>query len=350
MLLNNKFIPYLPEYNPLSLFERTTTVASASIQAIVKSLDKNSKIGASVEITDKCNAGCDYCYVYPKDWDQKQRLDGYEGLDKTTHLERENQIIKIIEDLRSEGLVHITLVGGEPALALDAVHKAAELFPIVWLVTNGVLQLPALPNSVIVFVSIDGPANLHNKMRDPSGFYKNCKYKNLEGMSAKIVQNINESARGAFVHCTLTPNNIDKLPETVDWLVRDVSKLRGIVVSGATSSSKLDPLAFTVQDRKKLKNTIESLAENYGWQLFPFNQPKVNDILFNEENIITNPNECSISKRIKSLKYNGESTGKCILRDAADCETCICNMTGLLMAMESFDIRSIIGNSQSLFG
>jgi sulfatase maturation enzyme AslB (radical SAM superfamily) len=344
------FIPYQPKYTPFEFLDRLTTVASASLEATVQALDENAKIGASVEITDKCNAGCSYCYVYPKNWDQNQRLNGYENLDKDAHKIKENQIIETLIRLKREGMIHVTLVGGEPGLAIDAVRKAAELFPIVWLVTNGTIKLPSLPRSITTFVSIDGPPEVHNISRDPAGFYKNCRYLNLEGMSAKIIQNINESERGAYVHCTLTPETISRLTETVDWLINDVKKLRGIIVSGATTSSRSDPLAFTINDRQKLKQTIELLAKKYGWGLFPFNQPKVNELLFDEKNIIKNSSNCSISKRIKSLNFNGESTGKCILRDEAECETCICNMTGLLRAMESFDLNTISSNFNSLFG
>lgn len=345
-----KFTPYCPPYSSKEKVERSAVVFSASFKAATRSIDPKAKIAASVEITDRCNAGCHYCYVYPQEWNQHQRMQGYLQLSSPEQLSQEKKVFQTLEVLKKEGIVHITLVGGETALAPKAIKKAAELFPIVWIVTNGTIPLPSLPRSVTTFVSIDGPPDYHNRTRDPLGFFAGCRYRDLEGMSARIVQNINKSFRGAFVHCTLTPPIIAQLPETVDWLVRDVAKLRGIVVSGATATSSKDSMAFTIADRELLKNIIAEVAQKYSWDLFPFNQPKVNEYLFDKKNIITSPSECSVSKRVVSLDYKGESTGKCVLRDEAACETCVCNMTGLQRAIESFDVSTLKGNLRALFG
>ena len=140
-----------------------------------------------------------------------------------------------METLKAEGIVHITLVGGEPALAPRAIQTAAALFPIVWVVTNGAVKLPPLPQSVSVFVSLDGTPDYHNRSRDPMGFFANHRYKKLTGMSAAIARNIDRSERGTYVHLTLAQPAIEQFPEAVDWLVGNLDKLRGIVVSGTSA-------------------------------------------------------------------------------------------------------------------
>jgi hypothetical protein len=317
---------------------------------VSKLVAKGRGFAASVEVTDRCNAGCYYCYVYPNNWTQEQRLKGYLQLDKKAQKEQESNIFETLKELKERGVVHVTLVGGEPGLAPKVLEYAASIFPIIWVVTNGAAKLPKLPNSAITFVSMDGPPDWHNKSRDPDGFFANYRYNGLTGMTAAIVKNIDESERGAFVHLTLTPPVIPQFEETVDWLVRDVKKLRGIVVSGATAKSPSDPLAFSLEDRKQLKRGIEDEAQKYGWRLFPFNQPKVNDFLFDPEHIIENPSNCVIAKRIESLGFDGKSVGKCILRNDSDCSTCVCNMTGLQRAMEQLDVATIRGVIPTLFG
>jgi len=277
--------------------------------------------GASVEVTDRCNAGCHYCYVYPPEWDQKQRIQGYLQLTAEAHREKEQQVFETLEKLKKKEIVHVTLVGGETALAPKALQRASELFPIVWVVTNGAAKLPNLPRSAVIFVSIDGPPECHNRSRDTLGFFANHRYGELTGMSAAIVRNINQSERGAFAHITVTKETLEKFPETVDWLVRDVKKLRGIVVSGAATKDKADPLTLQVQDRQALKKMIEGAASQYGWELLPFNTPKVNDLLFDEEHLIRTPEQCTVSRRVESLDFNGKKVGKCVLRDEAICET-----------------------------
>ncbi|MBW4612253.1 MAG: hypothetical protein KME21_03050 [Desmonostoc vinosum HA7617-LM4] len=169
-------------------------------------------------------------------------------------------------------------------------------------------------------------------------------------MAAVIVRNINESERGAYVHITLTPQSMQYFPNAVDWLVRDIKKLRGIVVSGAATKDKADPVTFQVQDRQILKQMIATCGQKYGWELFPFNKPKVNEFLFDEKYTIDNPSTCSVAKRVESLNFEGKSVGKCVLRDETLCETCVCNITGLAQGIDSFDIPTILGVLQASFG
>lgn len=307
--------------------------------------------GASVEITDRCNAGCYYCYVYPSDWDQKQRMEGYLQLRPQEHRQKEKQVIETLERLYRQGIVHVTLIGGEPLLAQKIIYQAAQLFPIVWVVTNGAAKHPtALPRSVVLSVSIDGPPDLHNRVRDPLGFFANHQYGELTGMAAAIVRNINESERGAFAHVTLTKQSLTRFPETVEWLVRDVKKLRGIMVSGAATTSKNDPNTLRTDEKQLIKDMIEDLANIYGWQLFPFNQPRVNSFLFDPEYTIKGPRSCTVARRADSIGFNGRSVGKCVLRDETDCETCACNLTGLMRSISHRDKPSIAGLWRSCFG
>ncbi|MDZ8187740.1 MAG: radical SAM protein [Nostoc sp. ChiSLP02] len=345
----SKFSPYRPDYTFVEKVNRTRVLVGASSKAIWKLISQGCGFAASVEITDRCNAGCHYCYVYPSHWDQQQRMAGYLQLTPQEHRNNELQVFEVLEKLHKKGVVHLTLVGGEPALAPKVIQHAAQIFPIVWVVSNGAAKLPPLPNSVSVFISLDGLKEYHNRSRDPKGYFDKNHYGNLTGMSAAIARNINESERGAFIHLTLTPPVISQFSEIVDWLVADIKKLRGIVVSGATVQNHLDPLAFKLEDRQRLKQLIANKAQEYGWQLFPFNKPKVNQFLFDEKYIIRKASDCVIARRIESLDFNGNSVGKCILRNQAVCETCVCNMTGLQRAIEKFDISTIRGVISTLF-
>jgi len=349
--MNNYFFPYKPPYTLSERLERLSAILSAS--ATVAShlvLQTRTKFAASVEITDRCNAGCNYCYVYPFDWDQKKRIQGYLQLSSKEYHQKEKQVFETLEKLHKQGIVHVTLVGGETALAPRAIQRAAELFPVVWVVTNGAAKLPELPNSAVVFVSIDGPPEYHNQSRDPLGFFAKSRYGNITGMAAAIVKNINESDRGAYAHITLTRQSIQHLTETVDWLVKDVKKLRGIIVSGAATQDKNDPVTLQIDDRQRLKVLIESCADQYGWDLFPFNQPRVNNFLFDDKYIIHDSSSCSVARRVESLNFEGKNVGKCVLRDEIDCETCVCNITGLARGIDNFDIPTILGVLQACFG
>ena len=362
MLTENKptiqqktFTPYYPEYSFLGWVKRNFVVARTFLGALAivyksRRIKKSIPFGTSVEITDRCNAGCNYCYVYPSDWDQKKRVQGYLELGPKEHSEKDKEIFQTLDKLSKQGMVLATLVGGEPTLAPRVIQYAAKKFPVVWVVTNGSAKFPKAARSVTYSVSIDGPPEHHNKTRDPMGFFDKHTYKNLKGMSAAIVRNINESDRGAYAHITLTKKSLEMFPETVDWLVSDVTKLRGIVVSGAATHTPEDPNTLTLMDRQKMKLMIEAAAEKYGWQLFPFNQPVVNSYLFDEKHVIRDASQCTVARRVTSLGFDGKSVGKCILRDQSNCETCICNLTGLMRGVSIADKPSLGGLYRACFG
>ncbi|WP_148216116.1 hypothetical protein [Acaryochloris marina] len=95
---------------------------------------------------------------------------------------------------------------------------------------------------------------------------------------------------------------------------------------------------------------IESSVGKYGWSLFPFNQPITNAYLFDESNTIQGPSNCSVAKLIRSLDFDGNSVGKCILREETLCETYVCNITGLVKALDHLDMRIISNVVQTAYG
>jgi sulfatase maturation enzyme AslB (radical SAM superfamily) len=357
MSTRNQYRVYEPPYSLFERGERWFAISQTLIGAYLKIRGPKSvpgvrsTFGASVEITDRCNAGCEHCYVYPSSWDQSQRMTGYLGLEPTQRKTVEGKILETLDKLKKEGIVHVTLVGGEPLLFPKAIYKAGSMFPVVWVVTNGAAKFPRnLPRSVVMSVSIDGPPDYHNQLRDPAGFFNKQKYKDLSGMSAAIVRNINESQRGAFVHITLTPNSLNLFPEAVEWFIKDIEKLRGIMVSGAATQSKEDPNYITPENRLKLKLMVENLSLKYGPHLFPFNQPKVNQFLFDEKYIIKHPSSCTVARRVDSYNFEGNIVGKCVLRDATDCETCVCNLTGLMRGVAKLDTPTIYQLLRTCYG
>ncbi|MGF1602114.1 MAG: radical SAM protein [Thermosynechococcaceae cyanobacterium] len=348
-------MPYFPDYTTVEKVRRNVAIAKTIFGALKvvgrsRLTKKTLPFGASVEITDRCNAGCNYCYVYSKEWDQRQRIEGYLQLSPTEHKQKDQDVYKTLDSLCEQGMVLVTLVGGEPVLSSRIIQYAAQKFPVVWVVSNGSVKFPQTPHSVVYSVSIDGPPDYHNQIRDPLGFFSKARYKNLTGMAAVVARNINESARGAYAHITLTHQSLELFPDAIAWLVKDIAKLRGILVSGAATKSVDDPNTLTVLDRQTMKSMIASAAHQYGSSLFPFNQPTINRFLFDEPHIIKNPEQCSVARRVTSLDFKGQSVGKCVLRDETACETCICNLTGLMRGVAIADRPSLLGLYQSCFG
>lgn len=107
-----QFIPYQPSYSLEAGVERSIdalrAVATVASHLVFKT---QTKFAASVEITDQCNAGCHYCYVYPSDWDQSQRMQGYMQLSVQEHREKEKQVFETLEKLKKQGIVHLDFNG-----------------------------------------------------------------------------------------------------------------------------------------------------------------------------------------------------------------------------------------------
>ncbi|HEY9826255.1 MAG TPA: radical SAM protein [Stenomitos sp.] len=345
---------YQPTYSLLDYIARNLAIGKTIIGAYSKIKNRRierSVFGASVEITDRCNAGCSYCYVYDQSWDQNKRIRGYLELDPAKHREIEDGVFETLNQLKKQGIVHVTLVGGEPLLFPKAIYRAGKMFPVVYVVSNGSVKFPVdYPRSVVISVSIDGPPEYHNHARDPLGFFSKQSYRNLTGMSAYIVRNINNSQRGAYVHITLNRKSISLFPQAIDWFVKDIDKLRGVVVSGAATQTIEDPFTLTPDDRQVIKRMIEDAQAKYGKKLFPFNQPSVNNFLFDSEHIIKNHRECTVSRRVDSYDFSGRVVGKCVLRDTTNCETCVCNLTGLMRSVSRLDPPTLSGLYSTCFG
>lgn len=118
---------------------------------------------ANLEITQMCNAKCVHCYC------------GSERGRKEPSLE---QIVKRIEKLANLGIQYIKVIGGEPLLRndLDKITTFINSKKIKYSVlTNGYYlkeKLPELINVDAVYISIDGNAETHNKIRGGDYFSK----------------------------------------------------------------------------------------------------------------------------------------------------------------------------------
>ena len=95
-MMNQRFVAFQPPYTLTEKVSRVSTIAHATT-TIASHLIRGTRtqFAASVEITDRCNAGCHYCYVYQPDWNQQQRLQGYLQLTPDEHSRADTAVPKI---------------------------------------------------------------------------------------------------------------------------------------------------------------------------------------------------------------------------------------------------------------
>jgi Fe-coproporphyrin III synthase len=151
---------------------------------------------AGYKITNKCNLRCTHCPF----WRRSGPEQGFDGA------------VSTLERLARLGVRILILEGGEPLIWQDGprrirhvVEAARRLFPCVCMTTNGILPWGDLPLDR-VWVSLDGPAEIHDKIRG-------------HGVFDHVVANLQSEGKGrAFVSTTVSKENAHSIPEMIVML------------------------------------------------------------------------------------------------------------------------------------
>lgn len=160
-----------------------------------------------LQLTLKCNLNCSFC----GQWGEKGFMHGKAAPELSL-----SEWLKIIEEIRLESLKEniipeFIIWGGEPLVSphFSAIAKTLKGNGFkVSLVTNGVLleQFADLINDTVdtIFISLDGPEDIHEKIRGQKGIYKKiiAGIKALDPDKVEIVNLL-----------TICEKNIDKLVE-----------------------------------------------------------------------------------------------------------------------------------------
>jgi Fe-coproporphyrin III synthase len=151
---------------------------------------------AGYKITNKCNLRCTHCPF----WKRSGFEHGFEG------------VVATLERLAQLGVRILIFEGGEPLIwrdgtrrFRDVVEAARILFPCVCMTTNGTLPWGDLPLDR-VWVSLDGPAAIHDRIRGHGAF-------------DRTIANLQSQGKGrAFVSATVSKENFHSIPEMIVML------------------------------------------------------------------------------------------------------------------------------------
>ncbi len=224
-----------------------------------------------LEMTSRCNLRCKYC-VY----------DGHVK-DKRNHSNDDMSLpvaYKAVDYLKAHSVnkdtVAVSFFGGEPLVDYPKMQKVVEYSRTVldkkelifFVTTNGTLITPDIAtyffqNNFTVFVSIDGPEDIHDDYRtDGSG--KGSFQKSIEGVKTLIDaygEKAEEKIRFSMVY---TPpfsekrlNRIAELWEQFPWLPRNMNLSISYPSSGTIPPEKAAP------DAQEDKTLIQWAAELY---------------------------------------------------------------------------------------
>lgn len=191
-------------------------------------------------LTERCNLGCSYCYAgkgaYGKN--SLNRIQAQQIDDTVSFLERTFPL----------GIAHLQFFGGEPLLEARAIgelcerasHSVSMRQSAISVVTNGTVLSGAIlealvSNNISVTVSLDGPAELHDRHR----VFK----KSGHGSFTSVIKNIERMASGGLslaIQLTVSPATVDAYLEGRLDIKKFMDQLVGIGVKYLHMSPVVD--------------------------------------------------------------------------------------------------------------
>lgn len=183
--------------------------------------------GITLQVTQKCNMRCSYCSFT------------YDNVNSRTHTSKSmdyGTAIKAIDfyfhHSRDSKLINVSFYGGEPLLEYEMIKKLIEYvyqrfegkeisFNVT---TNAILLTPErlkflVNNNVNVMVSIDGPADIHNKSRKLAGTGKGSYdliVKQLEQLKKKCPEEYNQLTFNSVI------DSLNDITELTDFYNHDI--------------------------------------------------------------------------------------------------------------------------------
>ena len=202
-------------------------------------LKRKIPINGGIIINDRCNLKCKHCVVA-----------------NLVNQDRSLQdIASDLDQLYSLGIRSLFIVGGEPFLwrdkgyNIDSIIKLAKNkgFFKVSVCTNGILPLETKAD--LVWVSVDGLKETHNKIRGDT--------------YDQIINNIEESRHeGIFINFTVNSINCNEVEEMVKWTRRN-QKVKGILINFHTPYPGVEYLSISGSKKERIVDEILNLKKNH---------------------------------------------------------------------------------------
>ncbi|MCX6817323.1 MAG: radical SAM protein [Candidatus Aenigmarchaeota archaeon] len=196
------------------------------------------KYFAEADVTDNCNLRCRHCYHFH----------GKNDFEKKEFTAAEWR--KRFKSLHETGVRIIMLVGGEPALRQDVLMLADEIFPIVYVITNGTIRIRD-DFKHILFVSLEGGQKINDYIRG-------------EGTFQKTLKNYSGDGR-VIINMTLQMENYKELEKVVK-IAKD-NGFRGVVCNICQSGTHADKVLYQksvkIREREIIIKEVERVKALY---------------------------------------------------------------------------------------
>lgn len=193
------------------------------------------KHSAEVDVTDNCNLRCKHCYHFHG----KKQF-------RTKELPIETWEARF-RDLRKKGIRFILLVGGEPALRKDVLRLADRMFPFVYVITNGTINIDDDFRHRL-YVSIDGSPATNDSMRG-------------RGVFSRIMKNY-AGDRRVVINMTITKSNYREIENVVK--IAQKSGFGGVVCNVYSHAIGMkDGMVIKPQERSSIIREMRRVKSLY---------------------------------------------------------------------------------------
>lgn len=278
----------------------------------------------SIEITRECPLRCPGCYAYEPEHLQEIG----QNLRTVSDYKGDELIAKILEIVREQKPLHLSIVGGEPLVRfreLDVLlPQLSEMGITVQLVTSAVREIPknwVNIKNLHVVVSIDGLQPEHDARRKPATY-------------ERILRNV--AGQQITVHCTVTGQTANRPGYYEEFLAfwsarEEVKRIWFSLFTpqiGAEGDEILSP-----ETRVKVIDELEELS---------FKFPKLNlpkQVVTGYRKPPKSPEDCIFARTTLNLTANLENkVVPCQFGGTPDCSQCGCIASAGLAAVGEYQL------------
>ena len=193
------------------------------------------KYFAEVDVTDNCNLRCKHCYHFHGKGDFRTQELSVHVWEKRFHA------------LYKSGIRYVLLVGGEPALRNDVLMLVDQVFPFVYVITNGTIKISEEFNHRL-FVSIDGSQKTNDLIRG-------------KGVFSRVMRNYSGDKR-VVVNMTMMKDNYKELEDVVK-IARD-NGFAGVVCNICASGTDVSvPMFIRREERGTIIKELKRVKSLY---------------------------------------------------------------------------------------
>lgn len=257
---------------------------------------------AIINITNRCNLDCDYCFVFrdgnPNDPAGEMSPDA---------------VLAEVERLRDRhGIQWALWMGGEPMIRWQLLERGVRLFPKNTIATNGTIPLKDFGPTVTYTISLDGPRELNDAARGAGVFDKAL---------ATIAAIPDPCASTVMVQCVVHRQNQHHLED----MVRDLlpTRVQGVTFTFLVpEAGEVSPRAWaSVEEREEAVDLVWDLKRRYAH--FVWNSGRSLDLLRPATAKLVTDN-CPLMKTALPLYLDGDQFAAplCCYGNDVDCDRC----------------------------